>query len=105
TAPNAGASAQFSATATLSNNTSQTVTSQATWQSSNPPVATVTSGGLVIGVSAGNVDITATYQNVSGVAHLTVIRQTPVTYSVSGTVTDGTSHGVLPNIGVELADL
>jgi hypothetical protein len=103
-APSVGASTQFTATANLSNSTSQTVTSQASWQSSNTTVATVTSSGVVTGVSAGNADITATYQNIGGVAHLTIMRPTPVTYSVTGTVTDGTSHGILPNITMELAD-
>lgn len=99
-APNVGASAAFTATATLSNSTAQTVTSQATWQSSNGAVATVTSSGVVTGMSAGTADITATYQNVSGIAHVTINRATPLTYTITGTVTDGTSHGVLPNITI-----
>jgi hypothetical protein len=46
-APVSGAAAQFAATATMSNGTTQTVTSQASWQSSNAAVATVNSGGVV----------------------------------------------------------
>jgi hypothetical protein len=61
----------------------------------------VNSAGLVTGVSGGTVDISATYQNVSGVSHLTIAR---LTFMVSGTVRDGTSNGVLPNITVSAFD-
>ena len=47
TTPQIGATVQFSATATLSNGSSQTVTSQATWSSSNLSVATVNNAGVV----------------------------------------------------------
>src|SRR6266550_2522093 len=40
-----GDSSQFTATAVMSNNTTQTVTNQATWQSSAAAVATVSSTG------------------------------------------------------------
>jgi hypothetical protein len=101
TAPTVGATAPFSATANLSNGTAQTITSQATWSSSNTLVATVTNAGLVTGVGVGIADITATYQGASGTAHTSVIR---ATYAVSGLVTDGTSGGVLPNINVQIVD-
>jgi hypothetical protein len=100
TAPNVGASTQFTATASMSSGASQAVTSQATWQPSATSVATVTSSGVVTGVSAGSADITATYQNGSGIAHISVTR---LTFTVSGTVTDGTSGGVLPNVNVQAA--
>ena len=70
--PAVGAQSQMVATATLSTGTTQDVTSSATWQSSNTAVATVTSSGLVTGVAAGAVQITATYQSVSGVDSLTI---------------------------------
>lgn len=100
-APNIGAASQFTATATLSNSTTQTVTPQATWTSSNTNVATVNSAGLVTGVNAGSADISATYQSVSGLSHLNIIR---LTFTVSGTVRDGTTNGVLPNINVSSVD-
>jgi hypothetical protein len=103
-APNVGATAQFTATAALSNNTTQTVTSQATWQSSNTAVASVTSSGVVTGVSAGTADVTATYQSVTGTAHLTISRPTTAVFTINGTVTDGTSHGILPNIAISTVD-
>jgi carboxypeptidase family protein/Big-like domain-containing protein/all-beta uncharacterized protein len=99
-APFVGLTAQFTATATLSNNTTQNVTSQATWQSSNTALATVNSAGVVTGVSPGEVDIIATYQSVAGRMRVTIA---PSTFSLTGVVTDATSGGVLPNIAVQVA--
>src|ERR1051326_3785043 len=65
-APLVGATAQFSATATLSDGTSKPVTSAASWSSSNGGVAGVSASGVVTGVAAGDADITATYQSASG---------------------------------------
>ena len=91
----------MTATATLSNSTTQNVTSQATWQSSNQVVATVNSG-LVTALQAGTVDITATYQNVNGSVRLTVPQPVVLIYTLSGTVTDGTSGGILPGIRLSI---
>ena len=99
-APTIGLTAQLTATATFSSGVNQNVTSQATWQSSNTAIATVNSAGVVTGVSAGDVDITATYQAVAGRARLSVV---PTTYTLSGAVTDGTSGGVLPNINMQIS--
>jgi hypothetical protein len=103
-APGVGATAQFSATATLSDGTTQVVTTQASWASSNTAVASTNSSGVVSGLAAGEVDITATYQNASGKAHLAITRAATPTYTITGTVTDGTSGGVLPNIDVQATD-
>jgi ABC-type glycerol-3-phosphate transport system substrate-binding protein len=59
-----GLTVQFTATATMSDGTTQNVTSAAAWQSSNPAVATVALG-LVTGVTDGQTTITATYQGLS----------------------------------------
>lgn len=67
-----GESLQFSATAMMSNNSTQTVTSQATWSSSSTGVATVSTEGMVATVGAGEADIRASYQNVTGSARITV---------------------------------
>ena len=72
TVPTVGGTSQLAATATLTTGTTQDVTSQATWQSSNTAVATVNATGLVTGVAAGAVQITATYQSVSGVDNLSI---------------------------------
>jgi hypothetical protein len=103
TAPRVGASAQFSATATFSDGTTQIVTSQAAWISSNTSVATV-AAGTVAGLAPGESDITATYQNVAGRVHVTIVSTVTPTYTITGTVTDGTSGGVLPNIDIQASD-
>jgi uncharacterized protein YjdB len=64
-APAVGATAQFSATATMSDGTTQDVTSQAAWTSSNGSIATVSSTGVVTGLGAGPVTVTASYQTIS----------------------------------------
>jgi len=97
-----GMTTQFTATATLSNGSTQNVTSTAAWSSSNPAVATVTSGGAVTGVSVGDAVITATYSGISGNAPVSLTRSTPIV--VSGVVTDGFSGGILPNILVHAVD-
>jgi hypothetical protein len=66
TVPSVGQTSQLDAKATLTNGTSQDVTTLATWSSSNTAVASVTAGGLLQVLSAGSAQITATYQGVSG---------------------------------------
>jgi hypothetical protein len=102
TTPAVGGSTQFAAVATLSNGTTQVVTNQAIWQSSNPTIATVGSAGLVTAVAPGDVEISATYQAVSGRAQMRIAVPVPRMFTVTGVVTDGTSGGVLPNIAVQL---
>jgi hypothetical protein len=64
--PVVGQLSPLSAKAVLSNGTSQDVTAQATWSSSNNSVATVSTGGLLKVLQLGTATITATYQGVSG---------------------------------------
>ncbi len=64
--PTVGATSQFTATARMSDDTTEDVTSQATWTASDTTIATVSSSGLVEGVSAGQIKISATYQNLMG---------------------------------------
>jgi hypothetical protein len=49
-------------------------TNASTWQSSNPAVARVDSGGMVVGVSEGAVTISARYQSVTADMHVDVLR-------------------------------
>lgn len=65
TAPAVGASAQFNAVATMADGSTQDVTSQAAWSTSNAGVATVSSTGLVTGVATGSATVAATYQTIS----------------------------------------
>ena len=96
TSPKPGDTAQFQATALLANGASRTVTALSTWDSTDTNVATVTREGVVTVVAAGEVDIRATYQGVTGSKRLTVAAAptappgppAPATFSVSGTIKD-----------------
>ena len=57
---------QLTATATLSNGTTENRTSTATWQSSNAAVATVSPQGLINILSSGDASIAATVADVRG---------------------------------------
>jgi hypothetical protein len=67
-----GLTQQFKATATLTDGTTEDVTSVASWTSSSIPTATISATGLATGVGSGTSTITATLGTVSGTAHLTV---------------------------------
>ena len=87
-APQVGQTTQLSATATLSNGTSQDVTAQATWQSSNASIVSVASGGLATGAAAGEADIRAMYSGATGSLHL---KLQPRSFAVSGVIIDSDS--------------
>lgn len=63
---------QLTADATFFDETTEDVSSDATWESSDEAIATVDSTGLVTGVAAGTADITATYRGVSDSLTVTV---------------------------------
>jgi len=84
TPSSSGASFQLTATARLSDGSSRDVTNSATWQSSNPQLASVSSNGMVTVHGDGAVDLQATYQGVSGSMHVTV--SLARTFTISGFV-------------------
>ena len=68
-----GLSEQLVATGTFSNSTTQDLTLQVAWTSSDPTIATITSVGLATGVANGGpTTITATLDGISGTTTLTV---------------------------------
>ena len=71
-----GSTQQFVATGTYADGSTQNVTSQATWSSSSPAVATVNANGLAAAVSAGSTTIAAALGGRSGSTVLRV--QTPL---------------------------
>ena len=74
------ATQQFTATGTYSNNSTQDITSQVTWASSNTAVATINTVGLATaGTGAGTTTISATSGTVSGNTTLTVQTAPPIT--------------------------
>lgn len=69
-----GQTVQLKATATMSNGSTQDVTSTATWASDATGVATVSGSGLLRAVSSGDATITATTNGVVGRQRITVSR-------------------------------
>lgn len=79
-----GDTQQFTATGTLSDRSTQDLTNQATWSSSDTTRATISNAGLASsGANTGSVTITATYGGNANTAQLTV---TPV--PVAPTITN-----------------
>src|SRR5688500_9384697 len=60
-----GAEQQFTATATLDDDTTMDVTAVATWTSSDTAVVTIDSAGLATAQAVGSADITATVGEIS----------------------------------------
>lgn len=103
-APPVGGSSSFAAAATLSDGTVRNVTNEANWKSSNTSVVTVNGDGTVSASAAGEADISATYQEKTGVTHLAIKPAKRTTFTLGGTIIDGLSLGVLPNVGVRIVD-
>ncbi len=94
-----GLTNQFIATGTYTDNSTQNLTTSATWSSSNTDVASISnasgSNGLASALSPGAVTITAALGNVSGTAGLTVTPATLVSINVTPTnpsIANGTSQ-------------
>jgi hypothetical protein len=69
-----GSTQKFSATGDNSGNSTYDITTQVTWTSSNPAIATISSSGLATGIAPGSTTITASLSGVSSRAiPLTVI--------------------------------
>jgi trimeric autotransporter adhesin len=104
-----GLTEQFTATGTLTDNTTEDLTKTATWASSKSTVATIDAGGLATGAGVGTSSITAAFSGMTGSTVLTVdaaalvsIAVTPSDPSISlgqtqqftatGTMTDNTTE-------------
>jgi hypothetical protein len=79
---------QFTATGTYSNTSTQNLTNQVTWASTNTSVATVTNSGQAIGISSGSANISATLGTFVGSTNLTV-QAAPLVISIAS-LTGGT---------------
>ena len=102
TPPTVGSSSQFTAVAVRPDGTTETVTVQATWRSSNTAVATVSSNGVVAAVSHGSVEISATYGGAKGAFAFAVAAAT--FFTLSGTVTDATTRLGIANATVTVRE-
>ena len=74
---------QFTATGIFTDNSTQDVTSQVTWTSSDATIALISNTGLASALANGTATITATEQGVSGSATLTVSNATLVSIAVT----------------------
>jgi uncharacterized protein YjdB len=68
----AGLSEQLAAQGNYTDSSTQTITSQVTWHSSDTTIATVSGSGMLTSLKAGTVTITATMSSVTGNANVTV---------------------------------
>lgn len=79
----AGSTEQLSAQGTYTDKSTQSITTQVTWQSSDPTVASISGSGMVTAVKAGNVTITASMNSVSGTAGVAVTAAQVVLTSIN----------------------
>jgi 6-phosphogluconolactonase (cycloisomerase 2 family) len=94
-----GTGQQFAATGTYTDNSTQPLTTSASWSSSDTTVATVSnasgSNGLASSAGQGTATITATIGTISGSTGLTVTAATLVSIAItpiSPSITDGTTQ-------------
>ncbi len=76
-----GETLAFTATGTYTDGSTQNITANVNWSSSNPSVATIDSNGLASAVASGTTTITATSGSISGSTVLTVNVPPPPTIS------------------------
>ena len=81
----AGATQQFTATATYNDGSSGNVTTSVTWTSSSAAVATIATSGVATAVAAGSSTVTASLSGISGAATLTVTAATKTLSSIAVT--------------------
>jgi hypothetical protein len=86
-----GATQQYTATGTYSDSSTQNLTNQVTWASSNTAAATISAAGLATAVAAGSTTISATLGSVSGGTGLTV---TPGPLTITTTTLPAATVGV-----------
>ena len=67
-----GATQQFTATATYSDNSTANISSTATWAAASTAVATINATGLATGAAMGSTSMTASLSGVTGMTTLTV---------------------------------
>ena len=75
-----------------------------TWSSGDPSVATVDTAGLVTGVETGEVEITATSSDVTGLAALTVATPAPTVIAVTPDTVVFTALGGTTQLAAEVRD-
>ena len=77
-----GQTGQFTATGIFTDGSTQNLTQSATWISSDPSIANVSTAGAALAKIAGTATISATSGSVTGTANLTVTPAVPVSVNV-----------------------
>jgi uncharacterized protein YjdB len=93
----AGATQQFTATATSPGGSPTDVTATATWTVANTSVATVNAGGLATGVATGSTSIKASLNGASGSASITVTLPAGSGVNIPTWHVDNNRSGLNPN--------
>jgi hypothetical protein len=99
--PEIGATTQLTAMAVRSDGSTQDVTAQATWESSNPAVITISEGGAARGVGAGEADITASFGGSTGSRQ---VRLEVRTFGLEGVIADQATGRPIAGSDVEIQD-
>ena len=84
-----GATQQFTATGNYSDGSTQNITSEVSWSSSSPAVATINASGLATGASAGSTTVRGQQSGVIGSTTLTV-QTAPLAITTSSPLPNGT---------------
>ncbi len=84
-------SQQLNLSGIYSDNSNETLTNGITWQSSNPSIASISNTGVVLGISAGTVSITAGVGELSSNLNVTISAATLQSIVVSSPVTQITA--------------
>jgi len=119
----AGFTLQLTATAAYADGSTQNVTSATTWNSGTTSVATISTLGMVTGVTSGSSTITATFNGQTATATLTVSSATltsitvnppagatsvggaTVQFTATGAFSDGTSHDISSKVTWTTSDV
>ncbi|KAA6457835.1 hypothetical protein DYQ86_20910 [Acidobacteria bacterium AB60] len=83
-----GATQQFTATGTYSDNSTANISSTVTWSVTTPSVASISNTGLATGVAAGSTPVKATLSGITGSTTLTVTAATKTITSIAVTPAD-----------------
>ena len=95
-----GTNTQLQASGTYTNITSQDLTSQVTWQSSDNTIAEVSPGGLITGHNTGSVTIIASLSGISSTASITISAEILDSISLSpgtSSIANGTNLQLFAN--------
>ena len=91
-----GSTQQFTAIATFSDKSTENISSQVTWKSSNTKAAIISSAGLATGMTSGTTNITATISGITSLSRtLNVIPASATTSSTTQTTTPLTTTNAI----------